>query len=143
MTDIRQADATDQAAIRHLLRQLHTDRADAATLPVVRQDSRTFVAADADGVVGLIVATFVDYGVEAYGMIEELVVDEAHRGSGIGSALLEESRRWLVGQNAQVTFVSALDDAAVAFYAASGFARCTGPWLFSSEIHLTGAARPD
>ena len=128
--EVRPAGAGDRDAIATLLRQLHGDSASESTLPAVRQESRTFVATTAGNTVGLAVATFVDYGVEAYGTVEELVVDAAHRGNGVGSALLEESRQWLTGLGAQVVFVSAVYSPAEGFYTAAGFVRCTGPWLF-------------
>jgi N-acetylglutamate synthase-like GNAT family acetyltransferase len=128
---VRRATIEDQHTIRGLLRQLHPDMAQASTLPVVRQESRTFLATDGDDVVGLVTATLVDYGVEAYGTVEELVVDTRHRGKHIGKALLDECRSWLRASGSQVVFVSALDGAAAAFYETAGFVRCSGPWLYS------------
>ena len=135
MTDfaLRPAEPDDRHHIRRLLRQLHAERAGSATLPEVRQGSRTFLATDAGTVIGLIAATFVDNGIEAYGMIDDLVVDQDHRGRRIGTALLEECRRWLVSHDVQVTFVSALDEDAAEFYVAAGFTRCSGPWLWESS----------
>ncbi len=126
---VRQAMPEDRQRIRRLLRQLHPDGAGRATLPQVQQESRTFVATDDQEVIGLIAATFVDYGIEAYGMIEELVVDERRRRAHVGAALVDRTRGWLCGLGAQVIFVSAVDDAAEAFYVAGGFVRCSGPWL--------------
>ena len=127
---VEQARTEDGPGIRRLLGQLHPDGADRATLPQVRQESRTFVATDDQEVVGLVVATFVDYGIEAYGMVEELVVDPRRRGEHIGGALLDQARHWLRDLGADVVFVSALDAAAEAFYVAGGFVRCSGPWLY-------------
>lgn len=126
---VREAGVADSGAIRRLLRDLHADGATDSTLPIVRQRARTFVASDGDDVVGLVVATFVDYGHEPYGMVEELVVAPERRGARTGAALLGECREWLAGLGAKVVFVSALSDEAAEFYVAAGFRRCTGPWL--------------
>ncbi|MFF0340783.1 GNAT family N-acetyltransferase [Kribbella sp. NPDC004875] len=128
---VREAGAVDGGAIRELLRELHGDAASAATLPVVRQEARTFVAADGDDVVGVVVATFVDYGHEPYGMVEELVVAPGRRTGGVGTALLGECRQWLAGLGADVVFVSAVSDEVAEFYLAAGFQRCVGPWLWA------------
>jgi predicted N-acetyltransferase YhbS len=127
---VRPASLADRGAIRQILRHLHPERADRATLPCVRQEAQTFVATDGERVVGMIVATLVDYGVEAYGMIDELVVEEECRGLGIGAALLDRGRTWLEASGAEVVFVSALDEEVAEFYIATGFTRCLGPWLF-------------
>lgn len=128
--EIRHAAEPDKAALRDLLRRLHPmDQADSATLPHVRQRNQTFVATRAERVVGMALVTFVDYGVEAYGMIEELVVDEAHRGDGIGRGLLAKCQAWFDANDAEVVFVSAATEDVIGFYRTAGFDRCTGPWL--------------
>ncbi|HVX42948.1 MAG TPA: GNAT family N-acetyltransferase [Mycobacteriales bacterium] len=140
MTEIRTATTTDRVAIARLLRQLHPEN-DRSTLPTIRQDSRTFLATDGADPIGLAIVTFVDYGVEAYGTIEELVVDEAVRGRGVGRALLDRCRAWLAAEGAAVVFVSALDDAEP-FYRRTGFRPCTGPWLYwvPEELDQSGQA---
>ncbi|WP_328998955.1 GNAT family N-acetyltransferase [Kribbella sp. NBC_00709] len=130
---VRAATAADRAGIQRLLRELHDDDADSTTLPEVRQQARTFVAGDDDEIHGLVVATFVDYGHEPYGVVEELVVDPASRGSGTGTALLAQCRSWLGELGAEVVFVSAISDEAAEFYLQAGFTRCTGPWLWSAS----------
>ncbi|MFB6718668.1 GNAT family N-acetyltransferase [Kribbella sp. NPDC056345] len=127
---VRPATSADRAEVHRVLRQLHPDLPEELTLPRVRQEARTFVAHDQDAVVGVGVATFVDYGYGAYGMIEELVVDAQSRGAGVGRALLDECRGWLMGLGAEVVFVSAVDEGAAGFYRTAGFSDCTGPWLF-------------
>jgi GNAT superfamily N-acetyltransferase len=117
-----------------VLSELHPEGVTSATLPAVRQEARTFVA-EADGagaVVGVAVATLVDYGSSSYGMVEELVVSASHRGGGVGRSLLEACRGWLAERGVQVVFVSAVDADVVGFYASSGFTPCTGPWLYWS-----------
>ncbi|WP_166678074.1 GNAT family N-acetyltransferase [Kribbella kalugense] len=130
---MRAATAADRAGIQRLLRELHGDRADSTTLPEVRQQARTFVVGDDDELRGLLVATFVDYGHEPYGVVEELVVDPAMRGSGTGTALLAQCRAWLGGLGAEVVFVSAISEESAEFYLQAGFARCSGPWLWAAN----------
>ncbi|WP_238176763.1 GNAT family N-acetyltransferase, partial [Kribbella albertanoniae] len=102
------------------------------SLPRVRQEARTFVAQDGDVVVGVGVVTFVDYGYGGYGTVEELVVDAASRGRGVGRVLLDECRGWLAGLGVEVVFVSAVDEGVAGFYRKAGFVSCTGPWLYRS-----------
>ncbi|GAA0589982.1 GNAT family N-acetyltransferase [Kribbella sandramycini] len=125
---VRVATEADRSQLARLLRQLHPEALDPGSLPRVRQEARTFVAGEP--VVGLAVVTFVDYGLSAYGVLEELVVDEAARGAGVGRALVAECERWLLELDAEVVFVSAVDAGAARFYRRSGFSDCTGPWLF-------------
>ena len=127
---VRPASATDRAGIQRVLRELHLDAADGVTLPNVRQEAQTFVATDGDHVVGVAVATFVDYGNGPYGTLEELVVDASSRGAGTGTRLLDQCRSWLEAFGAEVVFASAISEDAAQFYLSAGFTRCTGPWLF-------------
>ncbi|MFI5692684.1 GNAT family N-acetyltransferase [Kribbella sp. NPDC051586] len=130
---MRAATAADRAGIQRLLRELHGDEANDTTLPEVRQQARTFVAGDDGGEIrGLLVATFVDYGHDPYGVVEELVVDPASRSAGTGTALLDQCRSWLGGLGAEVVFVSAISEEAAEFYLHSGFTRCSGPWLWAA-----------
>jgi GNAT superfamily N-acetyltransferase len=127
---IRSALPDDEAGIGGLLRQLHPDQPAVFRPDQVRQGARSFVAAEGEEIVGFALATFVDYGLSSYGMIEELVVDAGRRGRGVGTALVEACREWLAEEQVEVIFVSALDGAAVAFYRRSGFVPCSGPWFY-------------
>lgn len=122
----------DVVAIRRLMQQLHGDAA-AGFEPTVRQGHRSFVARDDDGaVVGYLLGTFVDYGLltESCGMVEQLVIDFAHRRRGIGQQLLEQWKSWLKAEGVPLGFVATTDDLGAAeFYERCGFGRCTGPWL--------------
>lgn len=127
---IRPAIDADREGIGALIRQLYPGYDGEPTLPRVRQESRTLVAEIDGSLAGTVVAILTDYGVEAYGVIDELVVDQAHRGRGIGTALVDQARTWCFEQGAAVVFVSAgtgADD----FYRRAGFADCTGPWLYA------------
>lgn len=130
MRTIREAAASDQPALVRVLSELHPGGTDGTTLPAVRQSARTFVATDGDLVVGVAVATLVDYGSSSYGMVEELVVTASARGSGLGTDLLGRCRDWLTQSGVEVVFVSAVDADAERFYGAKGFTACTGPWLY-------------
>jgi N-acetylglutamate synthase-like GNAT family acetyltransferase len=128
---IRPARGEDADSLRELLRHLHPQTAH-SSLPRIRQEAETLVAADDGRIIGLAVVTLVDYGVEAYGSIEELVVEPAHRQRGIGRALLARCQEWFDGRGVDVVFVSALDERAASFYFQEGFRSCTGPWLYRS-----------
>lgn len=127
---VRPATLADRPAITRILRHLHPARADRATLPRVRQEAQTFVASNGERIVGMAAATLVDYGIEAYGTVEELVVEPECRGQGIGATLLDRCTSWLRASGAEVVFVSALNEEVAKFYTSTGFTRCTGPWLF-------------
>ncbi len=105
----------------------------------VRQASRTFVARQAAEVVGFVIATLTDFGLETSGVIEALVVREDHQGGGHGAALIDRCERWLAEEGAEVVFVSALAEAEL-FYRRVGFQPCTGPWLF--RVLQTQATKP-
>jgi N-acetylglutamate synthase-like GNAT family acetyltransferase len=143
MVNVRAATMADQIDIRRLLRQLHPDRPETATLPRVRQQSQTFVATDESRTIGVLVATVVDYGMEAYGMIEELVVDAEHRGAGVGTALLTQCLAWFDTGRVDVVFVSAIDEQVAGFYLGAGFARCTGPWLARAGAKASAGEKGD
>ena len=124
---IRTATTRDAAAIDDLMKQLHPEITSSDLR--VRQRSRKFVATERGKVLGFLLATFTDYGISPYAMIEELVVGADARRAGTGAALLEAATTWAQESGAEVVFVSANPDAEP-FYVRWGFARCTGPWLY-------------
>ncbi|GAB2564929.1 GNAT family N-acetyltransferase [Kribbella endophytica] len=128
MTTYRPATPTDQPGIQEVLRQLHPEAA--FTLPQIHQQAETFLATHHTKIVGVAVATFTNYGHTPYGVLEELVVAEPTRNTGIGKTLLTQALTWLESAGAQVVFVSALNESAAAFYRSTNFTPCTGPWLF-------------
>ncbi|GAA5025544.1 hypothetical protein [Actinopolymorpha pittospori] len=61
---IRPARGEDADALRELLRHLHPEPT-RSSLPRIRQEAQTLVAAEHGRTLGLAVVTLVDYGVEA------------------------------------------------------------------------------
>lgn len=59
-----------------------------------------------------------------YAYVVDLAIDQAHRGKGMGSALLEAAERYAVDQGARYLRISALagNDGAVKLYQRTGFA---------------------
>lgn len=128
---VRPAVKGDAEGISRLLGQLHPDLEPTYQPGRVRQQSQGFVASEDGEVVGFALATFVDYGVEPHGTVEELIVDAARRGKGFGSDLLERRRDWLSSLGAEVVFVSPVDDAEW-FYVRHGWRKCARDWLWRS-----------
>jgi N-acetylglutamate synthase-like GNAT family acetyltransferase len=128
MTTYRPATPNDHPGIERLLTQLHPDAS--SILPLIHQQAQTFVATHQSNILGVAVVTFTNYGHAPYGVLEELVVDESTRNTGIGTTLLTQALTWLESAGAEVVFVSALNEKAVAFYRSTNFTPCTGPWLF-------------
>jgi GNAT superfamily N-acetyltransferase len=104
MTDIqiREAQASDSPAIARLVTQLGYPSSVAEIqkrLAVFsgQPDYAVWVAESSSGIVGL-TGVFLHYALEfdgACGRLLGLVVDEAHRGQGIGKQLLEHTEGWL------------------------------------------------
>jgi GNAT superfamily N-acetyltransferase len=92
----RTADAKALAALSGQLGYPSTSEQIRARLVLLDDSERTLLVAQADG----LVAGFIDVHVqrvvesEPYGEVGGLVVDAAHRGSGIGRALLEAAAAW-------------------------------------------------
>src|SRR5689334_19881014 len=100
MTTYRPATPNDHPGIQRLLTQLHPNAS--FTLPLIHQQAQTFIASDATKIIGIAVATFTNYGHAPYGVLEELVVDEPTRGTGVGTTLLTEALTWLESAGAEV-----------------------------------------
>jgi GNAT superfamily N-acetyltransferase len=56
-------------------------------------------------------------------LLYEIGVREAHRRKGVGTALVEAMRTWMVDERVAEAWVPADNDGAEAFYAACGFVR--------------------
>jgi len=90
-----------------------------------------------DQIVGVIVATTVSYGIEAYATIEELVVAPNQRSKGLGTTLLDAVHGWARELGCTVVFVSAIDQSARGYYGSTGYQDCTGPWMYASLVDNT------
>ena len=131
----RQAEPRDAAAVKRLVSLLNPGHEDRFT-GEVRQGWRSFVAERDGEVVGFLLATFTDYGLpyEGGGMIEQLIVDDSQRDSGVGRELVEACWEWLGTEGVELAFVSTTDKlGAAAFYERCGFQRCRGPWFVRSR----------
>lgn len=129
---IQPASVDDHADVSRLLSQPYGDAARGHTLPRVDQHSITLVQRVDDDIIGVVLATAINYGIEGYAMIEELVVAPGHRGSGAGTALVDDVHTRARNLGCTVVFVSAIDQAANEFYQSRGFHSCIGPWLYHS-----------
>lgn len=139
---VREASSGDAIEVSRLLHELHPDLQVSSPTLEVSQQSNWFVVESEGMIAGCALATSVTYHGNGYGMIEELIVKEAFRNQGIGHALLRACGRWFTDTNIEVVFVSAIDDAAAAFYRHHHFTPCVGPWLYTiPQSLLVGKTR--
>lgn len=124
---IESATPHDRPDLVRLLSEMHET---AGQLCVTRQAATTLVARKGSQAVGLVMASYVGYGVESYGTIDELVVDPSVRGQGVGRELVKGVGGWFSGLGCDVVFVSALNAHATSFWRREGFRHCTGDWLY-------------
>ncbi len=104
---VRAAQPTDAAALQSLYRQLVDDEnvhVAAAQIQLVSEDARTrlFVCeidGNAEATVLVSLCTDVMYGDQPFAVVENLVVDKAHRGKGIGQALLRQVEQFCLSRN--------------------------------------------
>ncbi len=120
----------DAPVVAQLLRQVypHADEVDPTR---ARLACKTLVARDDRGVpVGFLLGTVHDYGLEgeSYGTLVELVVDNSARRQGIGRALVEAWKAWLLAEGMQAGFLLAATDA-VPFYEECGFKPTSLPYM--------------
>jgi ribosomal protein S18 acetylase RimI-like enzyme len=133
MAKIEPASAADHPSIDRLAQLLYGEAGRPYT--PVRQASRTFVARKDGDVVGFVICTLSDYGINRSGQIDELAVSEAAQGEGIGRDLVAASQDWLRSEGIEVVFVSVGLDTeegrqlSERFYRRLGFRPCIGPWL--------------
>lgn len=121
----------DVGAVARLINQLHSDEPGVIDPGSIRQGWKALVARDDDGaVIGFLLGSFIDYGLdhESAGTLEQLVIDESHRGSGLGRQLVERWKQWLLEEGVPLGFTSA-GTGEEGFYLECGFQLCTGPWL--------------
>src|SRR5581483_6194066 len=121
----RPEEPRDADAVRRLLGMLNPGDEDRFA-GEVRQGWRSFVAERDGVVVGWLLATFADYGLphEGGGVIEQLVVDNEYRRSGVGRELVDACWEWLQSEGVHLAFVSTADGSdAASFYERCGFER--------------------
>ena len=145
MATIEPASAADHPAIHRLTHILYGDEARPYT--PVRQAARTFVARQDGEVVGFVICTLSDYGINRSGQIDELAVSGTAQGGGIGRDLLQTCTEWLKSEGIEVVFVSvgleAEEDRLLSerFYRRIGFKPCIGPW-FALDLTRPASALP-
>jgi GNAT superfamily N-acetyltransferase len=127
---IHEAGDTDDTEIQRLLRHLNPEAPPGRwNWDCPRHESKAFAARENQHVIGFALASFFDHGPSNYGVIEELVVAETHRGRRVGQRLLKECTQWLESQKLQIVFVST-NAKARSLYLREGFRDCTGPWMW-------------
>jgi GNAT superfamily N-acetyltransferase len=129
---IRQARPADHVPIASLLRQLGYDPSPLLILQKIESALPSpidivFVAATAEDVVGCISlhALPLFHAPGHLGRITSMVVDERHRGCGIGSALIAEAEKWFAAIGCLKLEVTSADTRSHAhrFYERHGFTR--------------------
>jgi GNAT superfamily N-acetyltransferase len=104
---VRVAQPTDAAALQSLYRQLVDDENVHVTesqIQRVFEDARTRlfvceIAGNAEAAVLVSLCTDVMYGDQPFAVVENLVVDSAHRGRGLGQALLRQVQEFCLVRN--------------------------------------------
>ena len=127
---VRAAVDRDLPAVHALYQQLYAeldlpldDRARGQWADTLATPRRTVLLAEADGVpVGTADVTVMANAARArpYLLVENVVVDAAHRGRGIGRALLDAARERARAAGCYKVQLSATEDSAYAFYEAAG-----------------------
>lgn len=114
MINIREATLDDAPPLARLVSQLGYPTTPAEFLPRLEAilgdpDYQTFVATEGDLALGLIGVRLGLYYESSglSGQIMALVVDQDHRGRGVGKALVAQVEAWLVERGAQRVVVSA------------------------------------
>lgn len=133
---IRKLLAKDVALATKLYKQLYpefnkdeidltTSSFSAVYLPLVYEE--------AGKVVGLIIGIIFAYGDTKEGYIEQLVVDEPHRKTGIGRLLTQQLLDVFQEKGAQAIWVATdfnkPEDDPTGFYAKLGFKKANSPWM--------------
>ncbi|NYH16374.1 GNAT family N-acetyltransferase [Paraburkholderia bryophila] len=104
---VRVAQPADTSALQSLYRQLVDDenvRVTAEQIQRVCDDPRTrlFVCGVDEGVAATVLVSLcadVMYGDQPFAVVENLVVDKAHRGKGLGQALLRHVEQFCLSQH--------------------------------------------
>jgi GNAT superfamily N-acetyltransferase len=142
----RQSDARE---IAQLTSQLGYDLAEgdaAARLSrIMARDDQRFLVADFDGrAIGWVHIVLVEYvDAEAFALIGGLVVDQAHRGSGIGRALLNSAENWARERGVSMVRLSSTvaRTAAHRFYENLGYTKIKTQHSFIKPLDEAAVAR--
>jgi predicted N-acetyltransferase YhbS len=146
---IRVARPSDADAIAHLTQQLgydltESDAADRLSRILMRADQGFFVADIGGRATGWIHAVLVEYvDAEAFALIGGLVVDGAHRGSGIGRALVDAAENWARERGVSIVRLSSAvhRTAAHRFYEGLGYTKIKTQHAFIKPLDEAAAAR--
>jgi GNAT superfamily N-acetyltransferase len=140
---IRRATLSDAKAIANLASQLgypmSRQEARERLLAILEKTNHAAYVAEAprEGVVGWVhvLGTHL-LVVEPFAEIGGLVVDEAHRGTGIGKALLEKAETWARDQGHRVLRIrsNVVRTEAHAFYESMGYAHTKTSHVFAKSI---------
>jgi GNAT superfamily N-acetyltransferase len=140
---IRQALLSDAKAIANLAGQLGypttpREARERLVVTVERKDQVVYVAEALDnGVVGWIHVFGTDRLVtDPFAEIGGLIVDEAHRGAGVGKSLLEQAETWARDQGHRVLRVRSniVREGARAFYESMGYRCAKTSHVFDKSI---------
>jgi GNAT superfamily N-acetyltransferase len=102
-----------------------------------RPENAVLVAEEDGEVAGWIhVSALYSLEMEPTALIQGLVVDEAHRGGGIGAALVEAAAEWAAGHGFRTLRVrsNAVRERTHAFYERLGFARTKSQIVFARPV---------
>jgi N-acetylglutamate synthase-like GNAT family acetyltransferase len=92
-----------------------------------------FLVENDDGIQGMALGIIVHYGSLRQAYLEDVVIDEASRGSGIGRFLIEHILQEMWNRDVEVVFVATSfdndTDSPLPFYQALGFHKMRCPWL--------------
>ncbi|PTB19119.1 N-acetyltransferase [Trinickia symbiotica] len=132
LTQIRESNPSDHIAIAMLLHQLGYD----ATLALILEKLQTLILSPTDKILvatlnGKVVGSISLHALPLFhaagylGRITSMVVDEHHRGCGVGSALIAAAERWFTTVGCVKLEVTSGDHRADAhrFYESHGFLR--------------------
>jgi GNAT superfamily N-acetyltransferase len=140
---IRQAVLLDAKAIANLAGQLgyptSPHEARERLLAILEEESHVAYVAEAleNGVVGWIHVFGTDRLVtDPFAEIGGLIVDEAHRGAGVGKAMLEQAEKWARDQGYEVLRVrsNVVREGARAFYESMGYRCAKTSHVFDKSI---------
>jgi predicted N-acetyltransferase YhbS len=146
---IRVGRRSDAGEIAQLTTQLGYDLTEgdaAARLSrILPRDDQRFLVADFDGgAVGWVHIVLVEYvDAEAFALIGGLVVDEVHRGSGIGRALMNGAENWARERGVSMVRLSSTvaRTAAHRFYENLGYTKIKTQHSFIKPLDEAAAAR--